>query len=597
MAHTEILGGGQFLFADVSPGQIFTPEDFTMEHRLVGNSAEEFAFGEVVPMMDDFEPLNPDLLRGLMKKAGELGFLSLDIPEEYGGSSMDMVSSALVTERIHQGISAFMLVYVMQTGVGSLPILLFGTPDQKNEYLPKLGTGEMIGTYALTEPDHGSDALGAQTTAVLSDDGKHYLLNGQKQFSSNSGFTDVMSTYAQVDGTQFTAFIVERAWEGISLGEEEVKMGLHGSSTRSIFFENVKVPVENVLGEIGRGHVVALTALSIGRFKLGAMTVGWAKALIKEAVRYTKSRIQFDKPICDFGLIQYKISEMVVQTYVAESMVYRTAHLLDETLETFKIKSMTESMMIGEVLREYVIEGSINKIFGTEVLHYVSDQSVQIMGGYGYIQGNLIERSYRDSRINRIWEGTNEINRLLITNTLLKSTLEGKVFLSDAAQQATNRLRSSQSGNVDEDADLGLQLRLAQTVKDITLMVADLTIKKLGDDLRDEQEISSLIADMILQVYAMESALLRAIKSLSRTGKNKPGIQITASEIYITDTFPKIGWMAMQVLNAVCEGEELIDRSFLLEKFTYLPKTNTIVLRRAIAEKAIKITHFPLSQL
>jgi len=597
VAHTEILGGGQFLFADVSPEQVFIPEDFTVEHRLVGKSAEEFASGEVVPMMEELESLNPDLLKGLMKKAGELGFLSLDIPEEYGGTDMDMVSSALVTERIHQGISAFMLVYVMQTGVGSLPILLFGTSDQKDKYLPKLGTGELIGTYALTEPDHGSDALGAQTTAVLSDDGKHYLLNGQKQFSSNSGFTDVMSTYAQVDETQFTAFIVERAWEGISLGEEEVKMGLHGSSTRSIFFENVKVPVENVLGEIGRGHVVALTALSIGRFKLGAMAVGWAKALIREAVRYAKARIQFEKPICGFGLIQYKIAEMVLRTYVAESMIYRTAHLLDQTLENLERKSTAEYLMIGEVLREYAIEGSINKIFGTELLHYVSDQSVQIMGGYGYIQGNLIERSYRDSRINRIWEGTNEINRLLITNTLLKNASEGKLSFSNAAKKATDQLLSGQLEIAENDPSPEGQHRLVRIAKNITLMIADLAIKKLGDKLRDEQEVASLIADMVIEVYAMESALLRALKSHDNRGEDRSWVQTAASEIYIHDVFPKIGWMALQVLNAVSEDEDVRDQLLILRKIVYLPRINTIALRRVIAEEAIKMTQFPLSQL
>jgi len=532
-----------------------------------------------------------------MKKAGELGFLSLDIPEEYGGTDMDMVSSALVTERIHQGISAFMLVYVMQTGVGSLPILLFGTSDQKDKYLPKLGTGELIGTYALTEPDHGSDALGAQTTAVLSDDGKHYLLNGQKQFSSNSGFTDVMSTYAQVDETQFTAFIVERAWEGISLGEEEVKMGLHGSSTRSIFFENVKVPVENVLGEIGRGHVVALTALSIGRFKLGAMAVGWAKALIREAVRYAKARIQFEKPICGFGLIQYKIAEMVLRTYVAESMIYRTAHLLDQTLENLERKSTAEYLMIGEVLREYAIEGSINKIFGTELLHYVSDQSVQIMGGYGYIQGNLIERSYRDSRINRIWEGTNEINRLLITNTLLKNASEGKLSFSNAAKKATDQLLSGQLEIAENDPSPEGQHRLVRIAKNITLMIADLAIKKLGDKLRDEQEVASLIADMVIEVYAMESALLRALKSHDNRGEDRSWVQTAASEIYIHDVFPKIGWMALQVLNAVSEDEDVRDQLLILRKIVYLPRINTIALRRVIAEEAIKMTQFPLSQL
>jgi alkylation response protein AidB-like acyl-CoA dehydrogenase len=597
MVHFNVLRGGQFLTADVHPEEIFTPEDFTMEQRLVGKSAEEFAFGELVPRMDEFEPLNSDLLKSLMRKVGNLGFLSMDIPEDYGGSSMDMVSSALVTERIHQGVSSFMLVYVMQTGVGSLPILLFGTPEQKQKYLPKLGSGETIGTYALTEPNHGSDALGAETTAVLSEDGRYYVLNGQKQFSSNSGFTDVMSTYAQVDGTLFTAFIVERDWQGISLGEEELKMGLHGSSTRSIFFQDVKVPVENVLGEIGKGHVVALTALSIGRFKLGAMAVGWAKALIAEAVKHAKSRIQFGKPICEFGLVQHKIAEMVIRTYVAESMVYRTAHLLDLTLEGIGPEPEEASVMIGEALREYAIEGSINKIFGTELLDYVADESVQIMGGYGYIQGNLIERSYRDSRINRIWEGTNEINRLLIVNTLLKCATEGKLSLFNAVKEVENQILRNRPEAFEDHTILEAQQNSVMIAKKITLVTTYMAIEKYKDGLRDEQEVSALIADMTIQVYAIESALLRALKGIERKGEDKSRMHIAATLVYINDTLPKVFLMANQVLAAVCEGEQLKDHLLAWERFTHFLPINTIPFRRQIAERVLKVARYPLSQL
>jgi len=354
------------LITDALPEEIFTPEDFTNEHRLIGKSAEEFALGEIDPRREELEELNPELIESLLRKAGELGFLSTDIAEIYGGSELDHISTVLVTERLTRGISGFDISFAVQTGIGSLPIVFFGSPDQKAKYLEKLCAGEMIGAFALTEPEHGSDALTAETTAVLSDDEKYYILNGQKQFITNAGFAGLFLTYAQVDGTKFTAFIVENAWDGVSVDQEEKKMGVHGSSTRSVIYTDVKVPVENVLGEIGRGHVVALNTLNVGRYKLGPATVGGAKLLIAEGVKYAKNRVQFGRPISDFGLIKHKIAEMVIKTYVTESMVYRTAGLLNMALEGIDPTKEDAGKKTGEALRRYALECSINKNFGSE---------------------------------------------------------------------------------------------------------------------------------------------------------------------------------------------------------------------------------------
>ncbi|HPD61647.1 MAG TPA: acyl-CoA dehydrogenase family protein, partial [Thermodesulfobacteriota bacterium] len=378
MAKEKFFHGGEFLLVDALPEEIFTPEDFTQEQRLVAQAAEEFVVRELRERKDELEELNPELLRKLLLKEGELGFLSTEIAEVYGGSELDKVSSSLIMERFSQGPSGFAITHMVHTGIGSLPVVLFGTPAQKKKYLPKLASGEMVGAFALTEPEHGSDALGAKTTAILSPDGKYYILNGQKQFITNAGFADVYFTFAQVDGEKFTSFIVERGWEGVSLDAEEKKMGIHGSSTCSVVLQDVKVPVENVLGEIGRGHIVALNTLNVGRYKIAAVTVGMAKMLICEATQYGKTRVQFDKPICEFGLIKQKIAGMVIKTYIAESMVYRTARLLDLALEGIDLTSEDAGRRIGEALRRYALECSINKVFSSEMLDYVADECVQI---------------------------------------------------------------------------------------------------------------------------------------------------------------------------------------------------------------------------
>jgi len=597
MAKEKLFKGGEFLITDALPEDVFTPEDFTNEQRLIGKSAEEFGLGELAPIRDELAELDGDLLTSLLRKAGELGLLSTDMPEIYGGSELDKVSSVLVTERINQGVGGFLLAYGVQTGIGSLPIVFFGSPEQKKKYLPKLASGEMIGAYALTESAHGSDALTAETTAILSDDGKYYILNGQKQFISNAGFCDLILTYAQVDSTKFTGFIVERKWDGVSVDEEEEKMGMHGGSTRSVIFQDVKVPVENVLGEVGRGHVVALNTLNIGRYKLGAATVGVAKFLIADAVKYAKSRIQFGRPISDFGLIKHKIAEIVIKIYVNESLGYRIAGLLDLALKGIDPSKEDAGQKTGEALRKYALECSVNKVFGSEVLDYVVDECVQIMGGYGYIQDNMIESAYRDSRINRIWEGTNEINRLLIVDRLMKAAMKGELPLLDVIKKLTGELMSYRPSMNEEEGVLERERKMVSMAKKIGLLAAGAATQKYMDKLAGEQEVVALIADIIIEIFAMDSAFLRALKKFQKEGEEKAAIHIAATQVYINDSFPKVDLMARQIFAAVSEGEELRTQLMALKKLARYTPVNTIILRRKIADSVIPVARYNLTKI
>jgi alkylation response protein AidB-like acyl-CoA dehydrogenase len=597
MAKETLFKGGEFLLKDALPEEVFTPEDFSKEQRLIAQSAEEFGVGEVASKREELEDLNPELVRSLLKKAGDLGFLGVDMPEIFGGSELDKISSALVNEYISQGVSGFSVAYAVQTGIGSLPIVLFGTPEQKKRYLPKLATGEMISAYALTEPEHGSDALGAKTTAVLSEDGKHYILNGQKQFITNAGFADLFLTYAQIDGTQFTSFIVERTWDGVSVDEEEKKMGVHGTSTRPVIYQDVKVPVENVLGEIGRGHVVALNTLNVGRYKLGAIAVGSCKLLISEAVKYAKTRIQFGKPICEFGLIKHKIAEMVIRTYVVESMVYRTSGLLGLTLEGIDPAKEDAGHKTGEAIRKYALECSINKIFGSEVMDFVADECVQLMGGYGYIQDNPIESAYRDSRINRIWEGTNEINRLLIVDTLMKAALKGELPLLEEIKKVTGELLSLRPGLAEEEGVLAKEKNMVAMSKKIGLLSAGAAAQKYMEKLGGQQEIVALIADIIIEVFSMESALLRTLKKVEKEGEDSSQIQLAATCVYVNDSFAKVDLLARQIFAAISEGEELRTQLMALKKLARHTPINTIALRREIAESIIPVARYHLTKV
>ena len=596
MAGEKLFKGGEFLIVDALPEDVFTPEDFNKEQQMFAKSAEEFGIGEIVEKRDDLEELNPELVRRLLKKAGDLGFLGADMPEIYGGSELDKVSASLVTEWISQGVTGFSVAYAAHTGIGSLPIVFFGTPEQKKKYVPKLASGEMVGAFALTEPGHGTDALTSDTTAVLSEDGKYYIINGQKQFITNAGFADLFITFAQVDGEKFSSFIIERSFDGISFDDEEKKMGIHGTSTRAVIFQDVKVPVENVLGEIGRGHVVALNTLSIGRYKISPFAVGAAKILISEGVKYAKGRVQFGKPICEFGVIKHKIAEMVIKTYVNESMVYRTAGLLDLTLEEIDPSSEEAGEKTGEVLRKYALECSINKVYGSEILEYIVDECVQIMGGYGYIQDNIIESAYRDSRINRIWEGTNEINRLLIVDMMMKAARKDELPLVEAIKKVTGELLGFRPQMGEEKEVLENERKMVSMAKKIGLIAAGAATQKYMERLAGQQEIVVLIADIIIQIFAMESVLLRTLKKIQKDGNEKSKIHIAATRVYINDIFPKIDLMAKQIFGAISEGEELKTQLMALKKLARFTPINCIGLRREIADSIIPSASYHLTK-
>ncbi len=593
MEEQAFIRGGVFLIESVSPQEVFTPEDFTEEQRMIAKAATEFVVGEVQPLLEEIEAQKEGVLPSLVKKAGELGFLSTDIPEEYGGEGLDKTSSLLMMEKLSQGGGSFTVAYGVQTGIGSLPIIFFGNKDQKKRYLPKIATGEMIAAYALTEPEAGSDALNARTTATLSSDGKYYLLNGQKQFISNAGFADVFVTYAKVDGNKFTSFIVERNFEGVSVDEEENKMGMKGSSTRGVIFSDAKVPVENVLGEIGRGHVVAFNTLNIGRFKLGGGCVGSSKVVLQDAVTYAKQRVQFGKPICEFGLIKRKIAEMAIRTFAQESMVYRTAGLIDRILKRIDPLAEDSGIQMAKGIEEYAIEDSINKVYSSEMLDYIVDEALQIYGGYGYIHDYPAERHYRDSRINRIWEGTNEINRLLIMDMFTKRAMQNRLPLFSAAQKVANEILTLRPKVEMDDEKLTVQKEMVEMSKKIALLVAGAAMQKYMMKLADEQEVLALMSDMVIEIFAMESALLRALKSAERSGDEKSRIQKAMVKVCVNDGFERMEGFAKQALAAIAEGDTLRTQLSALKKLARFTPVNTVGLRREIAEAVIKLGRYP----
>jgi alkylation response protein AidB-like acyl-CoA dehydrogenase len=589
----EFVKGGAFLIESSSLQQVFIPEEFNEEQLLIGKAVAEFVEGEIHPVSEEIEEKKEGVLVRLLKKAGELGFLAADIPEEYGGQDLDKVSSLLLWEKMAQAGGSFMSTFGTQTGIGSLPIIFFGTPDQKKRYLPKLATGEFIGAYALTEPEAGSDALNAKTTATLSPDGKYYILNGQKQFITNAGIADLFTTYAKVDGSKFTAFIVERKYEGVSVDEEENKMGVKGSSTRGVIFSDVKVPVENLLGEIGKGHVVALNVLNMGRFALGAGAVGGSKRAMQEAVTYAKKRVQFGKPIAEFGLIKHKIAEMAIQAFIMESMVYRTGGLTERILQRIDRHAADVGMQMANGIEEYNIEDSINKIFCSEMAGYIVDEAVQIHGGYGYIHDYPVERGYRDARINRIWEGTNEINRLLIMDMLTKRAMKNRLPLLGAAQKLAGELLTLRPKVESDDGKLTLQQEMVEISKKITLLVTGAAVQKHMMKLAEEQELLGLISDMVIQVYAMESGLLRAMKTMEKYGDERSDIQMAMVKVFVNDAFDRLDIFAKKGFAAIAEGDTLRTQLSALKKLTRFTPVNTIALRRKIADYTIKAGRYP----
>lgn len=501
------LKGGGFLLAEVTPDQVFVPEELNEDHLQLKTMAHNFVEKEIAPKIEKIEEQEDGLMKEFLHQAGELGLLGLEVPEEFGGSGMDKFSTVVVGEEVPRGAS-FAVSFAAHTGIGTLPIVYFGTPEQKAKYLPSLASGEKIAAYCLTEPGSGSDALGAKSTAVLNPEGTHYILNGTKQFITNAGFADIFLIYAKVDG-KLTNFIVEREYPGVSFGPEEKKMGIKGSSTRQVILEDVKVPVENVVGEVGRGHVVAFNILNVGRFKLAAAAIGSAQLALEVSVKYAGERKQFGTPLSRFGAIQTKLAEVATQSYLAESVVYRTAGLMEEGFYGLDLTGDCRKEA-GKALEEYAIECSLNKVLASEVLDLSVDEGVQIHGGYGFIQEYPIERMYRDSRINRLFEGTNEINRLLVPGTLLKRALTGELPLLAAAKAVSKDLLSG--GLSSEGEGLAGLLQMTQKAKKVFLLAAGLATQNLGNELKDNQYVLLGLAEMVLQIYTMESGILRALK-------------------------------------------------------------------------------------
>jgi alkylation response protein AidB-like acyl-CoA dehydrogenase len=591
---TENVSGGEFLIRAVAWEDTFIPEEFTKENKAIAKSVKEFIAGEIQSRGDDVEHVNNALSRELMLKAGEIGLLAADIPEEYDGMALDKVSSLIISDSLGQSAGSFSITELNHTGIGTLPLVFFGTEDQKKRYLPGLSSGEMVGAFGLTEPDAGSDALNARTTAVLSEDEKHYILNGSKCFITNAGFADLIFAFAKVDAKAFTAFIVEFDSDGITTDAEEVKMGMKGTSTRTVNFNNVKVPVENVLGEVGKGHVVALNALNMGRFKVGAVCVGNARGTFAEAVKYASQRVQFGQPICEFGLIKEKIGEMAARLFAGESMMYRTAGVIDRMI---KKEGGTSAEDIGRVtaaaLSEYLIECSIMKIFGSEIQGFVADESIQIFGGYGYIYENPAELSYRNARINRIWEGTNEINRITIANTLLKRAAQGRLALKTDPTGLSNNVENLAPVTDSDPNALETQKDMLNIAKTVTLDLISDANNRFKGDLRPHQELAGIFSDMLIEIYAFESAYLRACKMNSNPKEKNKDTALQITQALSIRLFDRLRSLAFRGLPAIQAGKPYADKQLSIGRLFSPPPVDTIALNRQIADRCIQKKGYP----
>jgi alkylation response protein AidB-like acyl-CoA dehydrogenase len=567
--------GGSFLLSETNPQAVFTPEDFSLEHKMLYRTAMGFVTDSILPVMDELEDKKEGLNRQLMLEAGDLGLNGADIAEEYGGLPMDKISTTIIAECMGRS-GSFAMTQGGQTGIGSMPIVMFGNHDQKLKYLPGIASGEKIGAYALTEPGAGSDAMSAKTRADLTPDGRYYVLNGTKQFITNSAFADLFIVYAKIDGDKYTAFIVDADSEGLSLGPEEKKMGIKGSSTMAVIFEDVKVPVENQLFEIGRGHIVAFNILNLGRYKLSANALGGSKYALELSATYANERKQFGTAIANFGLIKEKLAEMAIKTYVTESMVYRTGGLLDGILHDIETLGENSGQAAAKGIEEYALECSMNKIFATEALAYAVDEGVQIHGGYGFISEYPIERLYRDSRIYRIFEGTNEINRTIIPTTLLRRAAKGDLPLQEAIVKLKEEIAE---GNILRQGEAGL----VQAAKDIFLLALDAGMQKYGKDLQKQQEIIGRLADLATQAFAMESAWLRAQKAVTNEGEAKASLKLSMASAYISSTIGRLEYTAKETLTALAENQELALLLENLRRLTNYTPLNTMALREKIA--------------
>jgi alkylation response protein AidB-like acyl-CoA dehydrogenase len=580
------LKGAEFLVKESVASEVFIPEDFSEEQLMIKEMAEQFVAKEVTPVLERLDKLEEGLMPSLLDKAGEQGLLGAAFPESYGGLGKDFITATLINEALGSGHS-FSVAMAAHTGIGSLPILYFGTDAQKNKYIPKLGSGEMKGAYALTEPNSGSDALSAKTTAKLSADGKFYLINGQKCWITNSGFADVFTVFAKIDGDKFTAFIVDKDTPGFTLGAEEHKMGIKGSSTRQIYFQDAQVPVENVLGEIGKGHLIAFNILNIGRLKLCAAALGGAKGSLNITIQYANTREQFKQPIANFGAIKHKLAEAAIRMWVCESALYRTAQLIDQKEQELLAEGKAFNEALLGAAEEYAVECAMLKVNGSEVLDYVVDEGVQVHGGNGFSDEYVISKAYRDSRINRIFEGTNEINRLLTLDMTLKRAMKGKLDLMTPAMNVMKELMSIPDfGNEDEGA-FAKEKKIILNMKKAILMAAGGAVQKLMMKIDTEQEILMNIADMAIETFISESALLRVIKLTELRGEEAVALQIDMVRTYLTDAADRVNKSGKDAINGFAEGDEQRMMLLGLKRFTKTEAFNTKEARRRIAAKLI----------
>ena len=589
---SSVLRGGEWLIRESDPADIFTPEDFTEEQRMVKDMCIQFLQAEVRPIIDRIDKLEPGLMPALLDKAGEQGLMGAAIPEDLGGLGKDFITSTLVNEGLGGGFS-FSVAVAAHTGIGTLPILYFGTEEQKKKYIPKLASGEWKGAYGLTEPNSGSDALSAKTSAVLSPDGKHYILNGQKCWITNGGFADIYTVFAKIDGDKFSAFIVERGFEGFTQGPEEHKMGIKGSSTVQLYFQDCKVPVENLLGEIGKGHVIAFNILNIGRLKLCAAAIGGAKGIYDEVVRYAITREQFKTPIAQFGAIKHKLAEMAIRIWISESALYRTSKWIDDKEKELAAEGKPFNEALLGAAEEYAIECAMLKVDGSEVLDLVVDEGVQIHGGNGFSEEYLISRAYRDSRINRIFEGTNEINRLLTVDMVLKRAMKGKLDLMGPAMAVSKELMSIPDFGSDDDTPFAAERKAIINMKKAILMTAGGAVQKLMMNLQNEQEILMNIADMAILTFNAESALLRLMK-LSDNQAETASIYADVFQCYLSEAMDKLNKAGREAINAFASGDEQRMMLLGLKRFTKLAPFNAKDARRRIADKMIAESRYAL---
>ncbi|MFY7997376.1 MAG: acyl-CoA dehydrogenase family protein [Candidatus Kapaibacteriota bacterium] len=585
----KLQKGGAFLLEETVPDSVFSPEDFSDELKMIGQTTKDFCENEVIPNIPKLEKMEPGLNEELLRKLGDIGLLGIEIPEEYGGTDLPKTAAMLIAEEMAV-LGGFSTTYGAHQSIGSLPTVYFGNAAQKEKYLPKLNTAEIIAAYALTEPNAGSDALGGQCKAVLSDDGKYYTLDGTKMWITNAGFADLFTVFARVDGQKekFSAFLVERGYEGVSTGAEEHKMGIKSSSTRMLILDKVKVPVENLLGEVGQGAKIAFNILNTGRFKLGAGGLGGAKNALAIAAKYSQERKQFGQPIANFGMMQEKLGEMAARIFACESVIYRTAGLIDDAIGDKK-----DGASKLKCIEEYAVECSMIKVLGSEVLSYVVDEGVQIHGGYGFSAEYAIERAYRDARIMRLYEGTNEINRMLIPGMLIKRAMKGELPLMQAAQGVQQKVMDASLEEQNDGGLLGEELRAVRNLKNVVLMLAGTAAMKFGAKLDAEQELMARIADILMNLYASESAILRTRK-LNARGLDT-SVMEEMTKLYTHDAVERSAVAGRDAICRMTDNEQEI-AVFIgaLKRFTRHATVNTITLRRSIAQKVLAVTGYPV---